>query len=593
MNAAASGAGTVRRRRADSRARAGSSTAPLSRGAGQLAGLTRTPRYNPAELAPLPAVLMSSPFDARTLVRAMQLFGTALEEHREELNSLNVYPVPDGDTGTNLSLTARSVADAIRQLDGDAVLFETVASTIARASLMGARGNSGVILSQILRGLCEALPSTGHADGKGLAAALEHASYEAYRAVAKPAEGTMLSVLRDAKTAARESSRMNGDCGTVLTAALVAARDSLERTREVHEDLKRANVVDAGGKGVVILLDALRAAVTGQEMTERVGPFGPVGREESPREGAPSTLSFEVQYLLQASDDDVSGFRRELDQLGDSIVVVGGGGLFNVHVHTDDEDSVVGAARRVGDVHDVVVTSLADQIEACMAGEARAVRVAEQTSVVAVAEGQGIVGAFRSLGAVVVTGGPGNNPSVEELVRAIDAAPADAVLVLPNHRNVIPAAERAAAQSSKEAVVVPARSIASGLSAAAAFNSAADADENARALKEVLSVSRSGELVRAERDATTPAGVVRSGDWIGSVEGEVVYAGASLEDAAAEVGRRLGGADAELLTLIVGADVHENDEERVRTAMAGSLPDLRLEVVSGGQPRYPFLIGVE
>ena len=536
---------------------------------------------------------MSSALDARTLARAMRLFATALEDHREELNSLNVYPVPDGDTGTNLFLTTRSVVDAIGRVDPDAVTFETVASTIARASLMGARGNSGVILSQILRGLCEALPSETSADGRQLAAALEHASYEAYRAVAHPAEGTMLSVLRDAKTAARNSARTNETCGTVLTAGLVAARESLERTREIHEDLKQANVVDAGGKGVVILLDALRAAVTGQQMTERVGPFGPVGREHSSRDGTPSTLTFEVQYLLEATDDGVSTFRRALERLGDSIVVVGGGGLFNVHVHTDDADSVIDAARRIGHVRDVAVTSLIDQIESCLAGEARAVRVAEHTSLVAVAEGDGIVRAFRSLGAVVVIGGPGNNPSVEQVMRAIDAAPADAVLVLPNHRNVIPATERAAAQSSKKVVVLPSRSLASGLSAAAAFNPAVDADENTRALKEALSLSSSAELARAERDATTPVGAVRSGDWIATVEGEVVYSGPSLEDAAAVVGRRMGGEDAELLTLIVGADVRDEEEQRVRTTLARSLPQLRLEVLSGGQPRHPFLIGVE
>jgi fatty acid kinase len=490
-------------------------------------------------------------------------------------------------------LTQRAVTDALNEKHDSDFGFDSVAPLISRASLMGARGNSGVILSQVLRGICEALPGKGDAGPKQVAAALEHASYEAYRAVTKPAEGTMLSVLRDAKIAAREAAKSAPSAGPVLTAALVAARESLDRTRETHPDLRRAGVVDAGGKGIVLLLDALRSAVTGESMTEPVGPLGPVGRDEPALFATSPNKAFEVQYLLEGPDAEIPALRRTLETVGDSVVVVGGGGLFNVHVHADVTDPAVEAGKQVGAVRNVSIVSLNEQVEACMAGQARAVRVAELSSMIAVAEGAGLVRTLQSLGASVVQGGPGNNPSVADLVRAIESAPADAVLVLPNHRNVIPAAERAAIETAKTVVVVPTRSVAAGLAAATAFNPVSDADENDQAMKEALAASRSGEIARAERRAETPAGTVREGDWIGTVERDVVYAGDSLEDAAVVVARHLAGEDAEIVTLIVGAEVPAEQEELVRAAIARSIPQARLEVVPGGQPRYPFLIGVE
>ena len=522
----------------------------------------------------------------------MDLFRRALERHRDELNSLNVYPVPDGDTGTNMLLTQRAVTSALESssVDGE---FEVVIPVVSRASLMGARGNSGVILSQMLRGICEVLPARGDVNGKHFAAALEHATHEAYLAVTKPAEGTMLTVLRDAKTAARTAAKSNPDCGAVLTASLVAARESLKRTQENNDDLRRAGVVDAGGKGIVLLLDALRSAVIGEPMTDHVEPLGPVGTEQRDAPQAASRLTYEVQYLLEGHDEDVPPLRQTLGSLGESVVVVGGGGLFNVHVHTNEPDSTIQAGQGAGVLRSVSVVSLADQVDACMAGQARAVRVAEETSMVAVADGDGLVRAFESLGALVVGGGPGNNPSVSDLITAINLAPADAVVILPNHRNVVPAAERAATESSKRAVVIPSRSVPAGLSAAATFNPAMDVEENLRSMKEVLAASRSGEISRAERDAETPAGSVRRGDWIGVAEGEAVYGGRSVEEAGTAVAGHLVHPDAELLTLVVGSAVRPEQEQAVRAALARAHPDLRIEVVAGGEPLHPFLVGVE
>jgi uncharacterized protein len=527
----------------------------------------------------------------------MSLFLDALREHEDEINSLNVYPVPDGDTGTNLRLTQESVVSALTGSTGEESSFDDVGRVVSQASLMGARGNSGVILSQVLRGLCERMPRNGHPDPREVAAAFEHAGAEAYRAVARPAEGTVLTVLRDSAWAAIEVAERSDEALDVVEAALAAARNSLARTQELHPDLKQAGVVDAGGKGIVLFLDALRAALADGLLTEPVGPLGPVGAELNGAAGlfdAEPALEFEVQYLLEAADEAVPGVRRSLGELGDSLVVVGGGGLFNIHVHTNEPGRAVDLGVGAGDVRNVSIVNLKGQVQACIGGQARAVRVAEQaTALVAVAEGDGLTRTFASLGAIVVPGSPGNNPAVGDLLTAVEAAPAAEVVVLPNHRNIVPAAERAAAESWKRVRVVPSLSIPSGLSAAAEFNPMVALEENAESMEEAASACRWGEITRAERDAETPAGKVRKGEWLGLVEGKAVSLGGEAADTAVDVAGLLVGDDSEILTLVSGSDATDEETRAVEGSLRRGFPGLEVQVVPGGQPRYPFLIGVE
>jgi DAK2 domain fusion protein YloV len=546
---------------------------------------------------------MPGTLDPTTLRRALWLFLDALRQHEEELNSLNVYPVPDGDTGTNLVLTQEAVVAAVAALGDQPSGFADLGTVVAQASLMGARGNSGVILSQVLRGLFERFPSNGRVGGDELAAALEHAGAEAHRAVARPAEGTVLSVLRDAGRAAVEAAGRDPDGGAsgVIESALTEARASLDRTREIHPDLRRAKVVDAGGKGIVLFLDAVRAALWDQPLSEPAGPMGPLGGEGAAGAGVPtegfdpgSHPRYEVQYLLEASDHGIPALRRALGDLGDSLVVVGGGGLFNVHVHTDQPGRAVDVGLESGEVRNVSIVNLEGQVQRCIGGQARAVRVAEQaTALVAVAEGDGLTRTFASLGAIVVPGGPGNNPSVGDLMAAIDATPADRVVVLPNHENIVPAAERAAAESWKHVRVVRAPSIPSGLSAAAAFNPTLSLGDNARSMGGAADACRWGEVTRAQRDAETPAGRVRKGAWLGLVDGVAVGMGGAAADAAVAVARSLARGDSEILTLVVGSEATPKDRGGVESAFKAAFPNLEVQVVVGDQPRYPFLIGVE
>jgi DAK2 domain fusion protein YloV len=538
----------------------------------------------------------SGVLDAPTFRRAMSLFLDALREHRDEINSLNVYPVPDGDTGTNLLMTQEAVVAAVNGWDGRESGFQGLGSLVSQASLMGARGNSGVILSQVLRGLSERIPPSG-AGAEELATALEHASAEAYRAVARPAEGTVLTVLRDSARAATDAAGRREGIPGVVDAALAAARESLALTRETHPDLRRAGVVDAGGKGVVLFLDSLRSALRGEPLTEPVGPLGPVGAEpgDGPGlQGGEPNLEFEVQYLLEAGDEALPEVRRSLGGLGDSLVVVGGGGLFNVHVHTNEPGRAVDVGVGVGEVRNVSIVRLKGQVQTCIGGQARAVRVAEQaTALVAVAEGDGLTQTFASLGAVVVPGGPGNNPAVGDILTAIEAAPADDVAVLPNHRNIVPAAERAAGQSWKRVTVVPTLSIPSGLSAAAAFNPMLPLDGNAASMGAAAEGCRWGEITRAERGAETPAGNVRAGEWLGLVDGKAVSMGGQAAQTAAEVSRHLVRDGSEILTVVAGLGATDEDIRAVEELLGQDFPALEVQVVRGGQPRYPFLIGVE
>ncbi len=538
--------------------------------------------------SPNPPVL-----DARALVDVMGRFADALRAHRDELNSLNVFPVPDGDTGTNMLLTQEAVTRALAA-NGHTGLPE-VGDAIARASLMGARGNSGVILSQVLRGLVSVLCAGDPPGPAALAEALEEATREAYRAVARPREGTVLTVLEAAAAAARAACDAGGGLPEVAEAALRAGAEALERTPELLPELARAGVVDAGGRGALLLFDALASVLTGEPMSVGVGPLGPVGREETARQPAPLTFSHEVMYLLEAADDSIAGLGEVLGTLGDSLVIVGGRGLYNVHVHTNEADAAVEAGRGAGRPREVRITDLREAVEErCLAGQARAVRVAEQrVAMVAVAEGGGLSDLFRSLGAVVVTGGPGHNPSVEEIHAAILVTDADAVVVLPNHRNVVPAAERAAEAAGPGAQVLPTRSVPEGLAAAAVFNALGEPESVRAEMARAAGGCAAGELAVAGREAETSAGPVRPGQWVGLVDGTIEVLGGDPAAVAAELVGRLLRPGHEVLTLVTGEGASPEQAEAVRLAVAAAAPDVEIEVHRGDQPRYPYLIGIE
>ena len=537
---------------------------------------------------------MGTVFDAETLRRSMSLFAEALRQHRDEIDSLNVFPVPDGDTGSNMLLTQQAVVSAMSGLDGSGGDLPALAEAIARSSLVGARGNSGVILSQILGAMVARLAAEDANDPRAFAEALGDASTGADRAVARPVDGTILSVLRDAASAASESAAGGTDLAGVVDAALEQARRSLAATTNLLPELRKAQVVDAGGKGILLLFAALRAALRQEPLVEPVGRSGPVGAGPGGPDAPGVDGAVEVQYLIRGDEGAVAALRRSLSDIGDSVAIVGGGGLYKVHVHTGDPDAAVRMGRTAGAPFAVTTASLMAR-GGCGIGEARGVQAGTgRTALVAVTEGRGLAATFRSLGATVVQPEPDRVPSPEELAAAIESAPAVDVLVLTSDPALVTAAEGAAHASGKRVRVVPTASSPAGVSAAAAFNPYEGLDGNATAAREAGQGVRSGAVASAASAGTAVRDdSVRTEDWVGIEDGIVLSSGDTPEVAAGGLASALASSGSELVTLIVGAGADQGEAGRVAAAVARAVPGAEVHVVDGGQTGSRYLIGVE
>jgi DAK2 domain fusion protein YloV len=505
--------------------------------------------------------------DAPSIVRAMALYARALERFRPELDSLNVFPVADGDTGSNLLHTQRAVVAALEASGNDAGM-RGVRETIATAALAGARGNSGVILSQVLRTLCSVVPDDG-ADGPALAKALAEAAAAARRAVAEPKEGTVLTVLDGAAAAAQESATTSASAGTALEAALSGARRALERTTDLLPELRDAEVVDAGGKGAVLLIDALRAAVTGHELSEPSGPAGPVGRAASPGavRARPSFAS-EVEFLLVASGGAVADLRRQLSALGDSLAVVGGDGLYRVHVHTDRPDDVLDAARAAGTVGDPAVTSLDDQVADCLGVAARGVQAGRAAcALVAVVEESEVADALRSLGAVVVEPSGEGAAIGRRIETAVASTAADDAVVLCS----LALADDVRRMLPTDVHVVAAPNLPAAISAAAEYHPDASPVVNVAAMAAAAARCPSGEIPIAPTEVE-----------------------AAVEEATTLVAAVISQTpDAEVLTLVAGAVVPEEQLAAVTSALTRRFPELRIETLRGPRSSPTYQVGLE
>lgn len=540
----------------------------------------------------------------------------ALAAAAAEIDALNVYPVPDGDTGTNLHLTLQAGERALTdQVPSD--LAGTL-DCLARGALMGARGNSGVIVSQLLRGIAEILGPAVRADGPALAAALSRAAELGYAAVAEPVEGTILTVARAAAAGAGSASA--GDNGTgpasdpglieVVDAARRAAAQALSETPGQLPILARAGVVDAGGRGLCVLLDALHTVVSGGSGADdsTVPPVSerPLPRRDSPavRETGSVEFGYEVQFLLtDSSDAAVVELRTVLAPLGDSLVIVGSGSgvspggeaeVWNVHVHVNDVGAAIEAGVEAGRPYRISVTRFADQIAA--AGAAALESRWHGRGIVAVAPGPGLAGVFAAEGVYVVDGGPTSNPSTAEVLAAITATGAAEVIVLPNHANVTAVADAAAAQArddGQDVAVVPTRSPVQGLAAVAVADPQRRFPDDVIALAEAAAATRWGEITVAVRESMTMVGRCAAGDVLGLAEGDVVLIGADQTVVACELIDRMLLAGGELVTLVLGADADDDLRDGVVKHLGRTHPEIDVADYRGDQPHQPVLIGVE
>ena len=519
-----------------------------------------------------------------------------LRAAQSEIDDLNVYPVPDGDTGTNLLMTMEAVSAALTAAPGD---MAVTTRAIANGALMGARGNSGVILSQLLRGICEVFAEAEKATAQHLQQGLIRAAQLAYAAVARPVEGTILTVAREAAAAAAEIGP--SDLVAVIRAARSGAESALTATTGQLAVLAAAGVVDAGGRGLCVLLASLEQVVTGvARPTGGVGGAGAtallVPRDRTglaaAREAGSTEFAYEVQFLLRdTSDAAVEQLKKHLDALGDSLVVVGADELWNVHVHVNDVGAAVEAAVDAGRPFRITVTRFADQAAAEAAPGPRSGR-----AVVVVAPGAGLARLFSASGAVVVDGGPSANPSTAELLAAIRSTGAAEVVLLPNDRNVQLVATAAAVVARDERIavaVVPTRSVLQGLSALAVHEPGQSLVDDVTAMAAAAGATHWGEVTTAVREAATMAGICKPGDVLGLLEGDVVLLGSDSEDVAVELLDRMLRGGGELVTIVTGEQAAQGAGERLEAHVAKHYPSAQTVVYPGGQPHYPLLLGVE
>ena len=543
--------------------------------------------------------------DAAGLRAVMTGFRDALFGHREALNLLNVYPVPDGDTGTNMSMTAQAAVTALEELDApDGDDLTAVTGAVAHGSLMGARGNSGVILSQVLRALCGVVGDAGHIDGRVLADGLAAASEAAYGAVGQPVEGTILTVVRESSEAAVAAADAGADLLPVAEAARERAGESLARTPDLLPVLAEAGVVDAGASGYVLFLDAVLTVADGRPLPEP---------PETPTAAAPLAVDrgavghgldggrYEVMFFLDAPDDTVPGFKDAWGELGDSVVVVGGDGVWNCHVHTDDIGAAVEAGIAVGRPHRIRVSDLLEEAEEQAWVREQIASGADDPegepvpcAVVVVANGPGIVEIFRSLGVHrVVAGGQSMNPSTADLLAAVEAVPAEHVIILPNNGNIVAVAEQVDAQTDKTVRVVRTKSITEGFASLLEYDPEGTADGNLGLMGEAASAVVAAEVTVAVRDSGSDAGDIATGDHLGLAGGKVRVIADSLLEAATRLIDDLLDDDHELVTLIAGDGADEVTTALVVAHVEESHPHVEVEVHQGGQPLYPYFVGIE
>jgi DAK2 domain fusion protein YloV len=537
-----------------------------------------------------------------------------LDHNRDVVNALNVFPIPDGDTGTNMALTMHASVDTARTADHPSSAG-SVAGKLAYGALMGARGNSGVILSQIFRGFAAAIADRDTIDGEDLARALDGARQMAYKAVMRPVEGTMLTIIRVAADHAATSASRTSSLMTVLKDALSGAEEALAQTPEMLDILRQAGVVDAGGQGVVHILEGLYRYAQGDTLIDEVNASVPIGAEMRFLDDIAEThgedaFGYCTNFMIFGEGMDFESVRAELAEMGQSAVIVGDDSVVKVHIHTENPGTVLQYALGLGYLDQVKIDNMTLQTEALTDQRQQAGKTASTPSndsredvivpidgdigVIAVAAGTGLADALRSMGAnYIVPGGQTMNPSTEELLEAVRIMPVDQIIILPNNKNIIMAANQVSSLTDKIVHVIPSRSVPQGLAALASFNRDSAMNENVRKMTNALDDVHSIEITEAVRDVELDGITVVTGNLIGMVNGELVAAGSDLGDIVSRTLKALDDVDPELLTVFIGEDATDVATDALRDTATSMFPEAEIEIIEGNQPHYQYLIAVE
>lgn len=523
---------------------------------------------------------------------------TWLDANADRINALNVFPVPDGDTGTNMSMTLQATADALRKLPETSTVGQ-VAKAAYDAAMLAARGNSGVILSQLLRGFSAALIDAVELTPQTLAAALQQACEAAYSALSKPTEGTILTVAREIGKASQAAADSGADLPAVLEQTLRAAGDAVANTPNQLEVLRKAGVVDAGGEGYRAIIEGAWMWSTGRSLDElRAESAPPHSRAllENIEADEGSMLGFCTEFLLRNPDVAAADVRTRMEALGDSVLAVGDAELLRVHVHTLRPGQALEFAVDHGTVVKVKVENMQLQREAFEragheTGDGQ--HAATSIGVIAVAAGEGLIKVFRSLGALVVPGGQTMNPSVQQILSAVNSSGYRELIILPNNSNIILTARHVQELTPHSVAVVPTESAPEGIGALLAFNFQADMQTNVAAMEQAAHAVHTVEITRAVRDAEVDGHVVRAGQMLGIYDGRVVTIGSTADEALLSALEQAPLQSMEIVTVYFGADATEGDAQAIAAQVREAHPGLDVEVVPGGQPHYPYVVSLE
>ena len=533
-----------------------------------------------------------------------------LQEHAEYVNSLNVFPVPDGDTGTNMNLSMISGAKAVSDSTSDKV--GELATHLSKGLLMGARGNSGVILSQLFRGFAKQIPDVETLSGKELAAAFTHGVNTAYKAVMKPVEGTILTVARVAAEFGERKATETDDCVAVMTAVVSGAKKALAKTPDLLPILKEVGVVDSGGQGLLFIYEGFLSVLNGEYVPENDFETPAAMDEMINAEHHRSvhshlatediTFGYCTEIMVKIGDGPTADtafeydtFRNYLNELGDSLLVVNDDEIIKVHVHTEYPGEVMNYGQKFGSLMKVKVDNMRVQHETLLENDSAPVKKPRVPyAIIAIAAGNGVQELFKSLGAsYVISGGQTMNPSTEDILKAIDAVNADQVIILPNNKNIFMAADQAAEVADIPVVVVPSKTISQGMTAMLAFNDQVGLAQNQAAMTEMLTNVVSGSLTHAIRDTAIDGITIKEGDFLGMIDGKIVVSKTDALEVAFETLKQMMDEETEIVTIIIGEEGTQEQAEQMETALLAMNEELEVEIHHGDQPVYPYLFAAE
>ena len=524
----------------------------------------------------------------------------SIEIHKQQLNELNVFPVPDGDTGTNMSMTINAAAADLRKVEDPTL--EKAAATAASAMLRGARGNSGVILSLLMRGISKKLKGQTESDGVLWAAALQEGVDAAYKAVMKPAEGTILTVARLAAAAAKQAADENNHIEFVQEAAIAEAKTALAATTDMNPVLKKANVVDAGGKGWVCALEAMLSSIQGNDVIVPEGMNTADVKESadfSDFETDDITFTYCTEFIIQRENDkDPEQLRAFLDSLGDSLVLVDDEEIIKVHVHTNDPGKALHEAIDYGSFVTVKIENMRLQhTEKVMTEAEKAPKIAEPEKplgVVSVCAGAGLADVFQNLGVDgIISGGQTMNPSTQDILEAVNKVPAETVYVLPNNKNIIMAAQQVDALTPKNVIVIPSKTVPQGVTAMLNFNPEGSVEENTEALTEALGTVDTMQITYAARNSDFDGYDIHEGDYLALYGSALFGTSKDIKVLLKSLAEKVRDEGKEYITIYYGEDVKEKDAQKAADLFADVCPDADVNLLSGGQPVYYYLISAE